>query len=421
MGNKTRIKRDTYLQKLIHRRHNGMIKVITGPRRCGKSYLLRNIFYDYLVEQGIPKDHIVKIDLENRRNSELRNPDNLIAYIDGEMRDDGMYYILLDEIQKVEDFVDVLNSYLEIENADVYVTGSNSRLLGKDVVTEFRGRGDEIEIAPLSFSEFFPTFEGSREQALTEYITFGGMPKVATMTTDEEKTNYLKALFKTVYLADIKERYGIRNDSELQELIKIVASSIGGITNPTKLENTFKSVKNVSLSKNTIASYLKILEDVFILRRSERFDIKGKKYIDASSKYYFLDCGLRNAHLNFRQVEPTHLLENVIYNELVMRGLSVDVGIVNVVERNIDGKLQRKQLEVDFVCNQGSKRYYIQSAMRLPTPEKINQELHSFRNIDDNFQRIVITEDLIKPHRDDNGILFMNVYDFLLDPGSLNL
>lgn len=415
-----RINRDTYLQKLLRRRHNGMIKVVTGPRRSGKSYLLRHIFVDYLLDQGIQPDHIIKIDFEDRRNASLRDPDTLIAHIDGRMSDSGMYYILLDEIQKVEEFVDVLNSYLEIENADVYVTGSNSRLLSKDVVTEFRGRGDEIEIAPLSFSEFFPTFSGSREEALSEYLTFGGMPKVATMSSDEEKANYLKSLFRTVYLSDIKERYGIRNDTELEELIKIIASAIGGITNPTKLENTFKSIKNVSLSKNTIASYLKILEDVFILRRSERFDIKGKKYIDASSKYYFLDCGLRNAHLNFRQIEATHLLENAIYNELVMRGLSVDVGVVNVVERNKDGKLQRKQLEVDFVCNQGSKRYYIQSALRLPTQEKLDQELHSFKNIDDNFQRIVITEDLVKPHRDETGILFMNIYDFLLDSDSLN-
>lgn len=415
-----RINRDTYLQKLLRRRHNGMIKVVTGPRRSGKSYLLRHIFVDYLLDQGIQPDHIIKIDFEDRRNASLRDPDTLIAHIDGRMSDSGMYYILLDEIQKVDEFVDVLNSYLEIENADVYVTGSNSRLLSKDVVTEFRGRGDEIEIAPLSFSEFFPTFSGSREEALSEYLTFGGMPKVATMSSDEEKANYLKSLFRTVYLSDIKERYGIRNDTELEELIKIIASAIGGITNPTKLENTFKSIKNVSLSKNTIASYLKILEDVFILRRSERFDIKGKKYIDASSKYYFLDCGLRNAHLNFRQIEATHLLENAIYNELVMRGLSVDVGVVNVVERNKDGKLQRKQLEVDFVCNQGSKRYYIQSALRLPTQEKLDQEIHSFKNIDDNFQRIVITEDLVKPHRDETGILFMNIYDFLLDSDSLN-
>lgn len=414
------INRDTYLQKLLRRRHNGMIKVVTGPRRSGKSYLLRHIFGDYLIDQGVQPDHIIKIDFEDRRNAALRNPDTLIAHVDGSMTDSGMYYILLDEIQKVDEFVDVLNSYLEIENADVYVTGSNSRLLSRDVVTEFRGRGDEIEIAPLSFSEFFPTFSGSREEALTEYLTYGGMPKVATMSSDEEKANYLKSLFRTVYLSDIKERYGIRNDTELEELIKIVASAIGGITNPTKLENTFKSIKNVSLSKNTIASYLKILEDVFILRRSERFDIKGKKYIDASSKYYFLDCGLRNAHLNFRQIEATHLLENAIYNELVMRGLSVDVGVVNVVERNKDGKLQRKQLEVDFVCNKGSKRYYIQSALRLPTQEKLDQELHSFKNIDDNFQRIVITEDLVKPHRDETGILFMNIYDFLLDSDSLN-
>lgn len=397
-----------------------MIKVVTGPRRSGKSYLLRQIFGDYLLNQGVNPDHIIKIDFEDRRNVALRNPDSLIAYIDGKMCDNKMYYILLDEIQKVDEFVDVLNSYLEIENADVYVTGSNSRLLSKDVVTEFRGRGDDIEIAPLSFSEFFPTFTGSREEALTEYLTFGGMPKVATMNSDEEKSNYLKSLFRTVYLSDIKERYGIRNDTELEELIKIVASSIGGITNPTKLENAFKSIKNVSLSKNTIASYLKILEDVFILRKSERFDIKGKKYIDASSKYYFLDCGLRNAHLNFRQIEASHLLENAIYNELIMRGFSVDVGVVNVMERNKDGKLQRKQLEVDFVCNQGSKRYYIQSALRLPSSEKLNQELHSFKNIDDNFQRIVITEDLVKPHRDEAGILFMNIYDFLLNPDSLN-
>lgn len=398
-----------------------MIKVVTGPRRSGKSYLLRHIYYDYLIEQGVPLDHIIMIDLEDRRNADLRNPDHLLEYIDTKMADKNMYYIILDEVQKVEEFVDVLNSYLEIENADVYVTGSNSRLLSKDVVTEFRGRGDDIEIAPLSFSEFYHAFKGSREEGLTEYITFGGMPKVATMQTDEEKVHYLKSLFRTVYLTDIKERYGIRNELELEELIKIIASSIGGITNPTKLENTFKSVKNVSLSKNTIANYLKILEDVFIIRKSERYDVKGKRYIESSSKFYFIDSGLRNAHLNFRQIEPSHLLENVIYNELIMRGFSVDVGVVNIVERNKEGQLQRKQLEVDFVCNKGSRRYYIQSAMALPTAEKMEQELHSFHNIGDNFQRIAITQTLIKPYRDENGVLFMNIYDFLLDIDSLSI
>ncbi|MBP1615371.1 MAG: family ATPase [Bacteroidetes bacterium] len=415
------IKRDIYLDKLIASKHNGMIKVITGIRRCGKSYLLFNLFFDYLKSQGVDDDHIIKVDFEDRRNKALRDPDALLAHIDGRMKNDKMYYILLDEVQNVREFEDVLNSYLKIDNADVYVTGSNSKFLSKDVITEFRGRGDEIKITPLCFREFMSVFKGSREQALEEYLTFGGLPKLVTMEGDTQKMEYLKSLFAKTYLTDIKERYRIKNDTELEELIDVIASSIGGLTNPTKLENTFKTVKNVTISKQTIKSYLDILEDVFLVEKSIRYDIKGKKYIDTPSKYYFSDLGLRNARINFRQYEVTHLMENLIYNELRFRGMTVDVGVVVLNTKDEEGKSLRKQLEVDFVCNQGSKRCYIQSALRLPTEEKREQELRSLKNIDDSFQKFVITEDPIKRYQDNNGVVFMNIYEFLLDGESLKV
>lgn len=415
------IKRDIYLDKLIASKHNGMIKVITGIRRCGKSYLLFNLFFDYLKSQGVDDDHIIKVDFEDRRNKALRDPDALLAHIDGRMKNDKMYYILLDEVQNVREFEDVLNSYLKIDNADVYVTGSNSKFLSKDVITEFRGRGDEIKITPLCFREFMSVFKGSREQALEEYLTFGGLPKLVTMEGDTQKMEYLKSLFAKTYLTDIKERYRIKNDAELEELIDVIASSIGGLTNPTKLENTFKTVKNVTISKQTIKSYLDILEDVFLVEKSIRYDIKGKKYIDTPSKYYFSDLGLRNARINFRQYEVTHLMENLIYNELRFRGMTVDVGVVVLNTKDEEGKSLRKQLEVDFVCNQGSKRCYIQSALRLPTEEKREQELRSLKNIDDSFQKFVITEDPIKRYQDNNGVVFMNIYEFLLDGESLKV
>ena len=415
------IKRDLYLNRLIRSMHNGMIKVVTGIRRCGKSYLLFNLFCDYLKAQGVDDEHIIKIDLEDRRNKKLRNPDALLEHIDARIAKEGMHYVMLDEVQWVDEFEDVLNSYLKIPNVDVYVTGSNSKFLSSDVITEFRGRGDEIKVAPLSFSEFFSVFEGSREEAMEEYMTFGGLPMIATMRGNEEKMKYLQTLFKKTYITDILERYKIKNEEEMEELINILASSIGGLVNPNKLVNAFKSVKNVSISPNTISFYLEILQEVFMVEKSIRYDIKGKKYIDTPAKYYFADLGLRNARLNFRQYEVTHLLENLIYNELRTRGLMVDVGVVVVNTKDEDGKSQRRQLEVDFVCNEGSKRCYIQSALRLPNEEKREQELRSLMNISDSFQKFVITEDPIKRYQDENGIVFMNIYEFLLDRESLKV
>ena len=410
--NKNMIKRDFYLQQIINRMHNGMIKVITGIRRCGKSYLLFNIFSDYLKEIGIDDNHIIKIDLEDRRNKSLRDPDVLLSYIDGKMQDENMYYILLDEVQKVAEFEDVLNSYLKVKNADVYVTGSNSKFLSKDVITEFRGRGDEINIKPLSFSEFLSVFDGSKEDALKEYILYGGLPVVALTKEPLEKEKYLKDLFETTYLKDIKERYSIKNDAEMGELINILASSIGGLTNPTKMANTFKSVKNIDISKNTIISYLEILQDVFMIEKSERYDIKGKRYINTPSKYYFDDLGLRNARLNFRQIEETHLMENLIYNELRRRGMAVDVGEV-VVNTIVEGKNTRKQLEVDFVCNLGYRRLYIQSAYSVADDDKREQELRPLRHINDSFQKIIIVWDNIPRYQNNDGVLFISIYDFL--------
>lgn len=413
------IKRDIYLKRLINSKHNDMIKIITGMRRCGKSYLLFTIFYNYLIEQGVDDNHIIQVDLEDRRNKALRNPDALLEYIDGKMTDRQMYYILLDEVQHVKEFEDVLNSYLKVKNADVYVTGSNSRFLSKDVITEFRGRGEEIKVSPLCFREFMSVYNGSREQALEEYMTYGGLPKIVTITDETKKMEYLNNLFGKVYLTDIKERYKIKNDSDLEELIDVLASSVGGLINPIKIENAFTTVKHSKISYNTIKSYLDILQDVFLLEKSVRYDIKGRKYIDTPAKYYFSDIGLRNARINFRQQEVTHLMENMIYNELRIRGLAVDVGVVVVNTKNEQGVSQRKQLEVDFVCNQGSKRFYIQSALRLSTAEKREQELRSLKNIDDSFLKFVITEDPIKKYHDDNGVIFMNIYEFLMDEESL--
>ena len=415
------IKRDLYLNKLIMSMHNGMIKIVTGIRRCGKSYLLFNLFSDYLKSQGVDEGHIIKVDLEDRRNKKLRNPDALLEYIDAHITKEGMHYVMLDEVQWVEEFEDVLNSYLKIPNVDVYVTGSNSKFLSSDVITEYRGRGDEIKVAPLSFSEYFSVFNGSKQEAMEEYLTFGGLPKIATMRGNEEKMKYLQTLFKKTYITDILERYKIKNEEELEELINILASSIGGLINPNKLVKTFKSVKNVSISPNTLSFYLEILQEVFMVEKSIRYDIKGKKYIDTPAKYYFADLGLRNARINFRQYEVTHLMENLIYNELRVRELFVDVGVVVVNTKDEEGKSQRKQLEVDFVCNQGSKRCYIQSALRLPNEEKREQELRSLMNILDNFQKFIITEDPIKRYQDENGVVFMNIYEFLLDKESLKV
>lgn len=417
-----KIERNIYLKKLIHSKHNGMIKIVTGIRRCGKSYLLFNIFPFHLKECGIDDKHIVMIDLEDRRNKKLCSPDNLLAYIDSKLTDSGMHYILLDEIQRVDDFEDVLNSYLKMNNVDVYVTGSNSKLLSTDVITEFRGRGHEIRIHPLCFREFMSVYQGeSREQALLEYMTYGGLPQTVSIQTAEEKEDYLKALFTGTYIRDIKERYKIRNDSDLDELISIIASGIGGLINPRKLQDTFKTVKRSSINADTIKRYLDIMQDAFLVERSIRYDIKGRKYIDTPAKYYFEDLGLRNARINFRQQEETHLMENLIYNELRIMGLSVDVGQVIVNYKDENNKSQRKNLEVDFVCNRGFKRYYIQSALDLPSLEKMEQEQKSLLHINDNFQKIIIVGGLTPTHINDNGIMIMNIFDFLLKENSLTL
>lgn len=415
------IKRDLYLQQLIDRRHNGMIKVITGVRRCGKSYLVFNLFNNYLKSNGVDDKHIIKVNLENRRNKKLRNPDALLEYIDAQLIDQDMYYILLDEVQLVDEFEDVLNSYLDVPNADVYVTGSNARFLSKDVITEFRGRGDEVKIYPLSFAEFMSAFDGSNQLGLDEYMTFGGLPLILSYKTEEQKSAYLKNLFEETYIKDIKERYQIRHEEEFEELLNIISSSIGSLTNPTKLSKTFQSVKHVTVNPETIKYYLEYLCDSFLVSKAMRYDVKGKKYIDTPYKYYFTDMGLRNARINFRQDEKTHLMENVIYNELLIRGFNVDVGVVPVVTRDADGKQVRTQLEIDFVCNQGSKRYYIQSAFRMNDEEKQQNEQAPLTKVNDSFKKIIITGEEGLIHRNEQGITTMSIYDFLLNPNALEL
>ena len=408
------IRRDIHLKRLIASRHNRLIKIVTGIRRSGKSYLLRVLFKNYLIDNGIKEDHIIELDFENRRNKKYRDPDALLEYIDSRIVDEEMYYILLDEIQLVSEFEDVLNSYLSIKNADIYVTGSNSKFLSKDVITEFRGRGEEIHITPLSFAEFSSAhLEMESYEALQEYLTYGGLPYVCTEPDEQKKISYLQGLFEKTYLTDIKERYRIRGVEVMDELLNVIASCIGGLTNPSKIENTFRSVKGIKLNQNTIKEYLEMLEDSFLITRCVRYDIKGRKYIDTPQKYYFEDLGLRNARIGFRQVEETHLMENLIYNELRIRGYLVDVGVVPTRVKDADGAYRRSQLEVDFVCNRGSERVYVQSAYRLPTEEKRKQEMASLLKIDDSFRKIIITEDLIKRHMDENGVEWVNVYDFL--------
>lgn len=406
--------RDTYLQQLKNRMHNGMIKVVTGIRRAGKSYLLFHIFADYLRQQGVDDTHLIMIDLENRRNSKLRNPDALLEYIDNRLSDDQMHYVLIDEIQMVDEFEDVLNSYLKVPNADLYVTGSNSRLLSTDVITEFRGRGDEIRVHPLSFAEMLPYFAGKTEpEALREYMLYGGLPHITALPTTEQKELYLKNLMRETYLRDIKERYKVMNDDDLVELVDILSSSVGGLVSPKKLEDTFRSVKHSTLTAETIKRYIDLLQDSFLLEKSVRYDIKGRKYIDTPAKYYFEDLGLRNARINFRQNEQTHLMENLIYNELRARGYSVDVGQVVLNTKNEEGKSVRQVLEVDFVCNKGYERYYIQSAYAIPDAAKDQQEQQSLLHIKDGFQKVIIVAGLTPTYRNDNGILYLNLWDFL--------
>lgn len=409
------IQRNFYLQQLIDGRRNGLIKIITGIRRCGKSYLLFTLFYQYLKANGIAEDHIIKIALDDIESADLREPLALYRYIKGQMKDAGLYYILLDEVQLVARFEEVLNSLLRIDNADVYVTGSNSRFLSSDIITEFRGRGDEIHLYPLSLSEYCDGTGQRPIDAWKDYYTYGGLPHVLSLETEKKKIDYLANLFESVYLIDILERHRIKNKSEFEELLRIVASGIGAPTNTTKLSNTFKSVKKVNISYNTIDKYLGYMQEAFILEKATRYDIKGKKYIGSLSKYYFTDMGIRNVLLGLRQQEESHIMENVIYNELRRRGCKVDVGMVE--QRSIDtsGNWQRKQLEVDFVVNEGSQRYYIQSALALPDEDKRKQEMASLLRINDSFKKIIIVKDDIKPWTDENGILTIGLIDFLMD------
>lgn len=398
--------------------NNGLIKVVTGIRRCGKSYLLFELFYNYLKEQGVEDNHIIKLALDDRKNKKYRDPDVLCDFVHEQIVDEKQYYILLDEVQFVSEFEDVLNSFLHIKNADTYVTGSNAKFLSKDIITEFRGRGDEIHISPLSFKEFYSTYNGLKEEAWKEYCLYGGLPKVLEYKTDEDKVAYLKNIFEETYLTDIKDRHKIRNDAELNELLDILSSSVGSLTNPKKLSDTFKSVKQVSLHPDTINNYLEYFVDSYLISQSKRYDIKGKKYINTPSKYYFTDIGLRNARLNFRQFEETHIMENVIYNELKIMGFNVDVGVLDY-RKDIDGKSVRVQAEVDFVCNKADKRYYIQSAFSIPDREKMLQEQNSLTRINDSFKKIIIVKDAIKTHYNDDGVLILNLFDFLLEENCL--
>ena len=414
------IKRDLYLDKLIRHKHNGMIKVITGIRRCGKSYLLFELFYNHLLKVGVSDDHIIKIALDDRMNKKFRDPDYLCNYVHNFIKDNDMYYVLLDEVQMLNEFEDVLNSFLHIKNVDAYVTGSNAKFLSKDIITEFRGRGDQIHIAPLSFSEFMSTYSGTKEDGWSEYINFGGLPKLFEFSTDEDKSNYLKNIFTETYIKDIKDRKDIRNDAEMEELLNILSSSIGSFTNPKKLSDTFKSVKQVSIKPETLKIYIDYFVDSFLIEQAQKYDIKGKKYINTPSKYYFTDIGLRNARLNFRQSEESHAMENVIYNELKIRGFNVDVGVVEYYQK-INNKSVINSAEVDFVCNLFDKRYYIQVAQSLPTKEKLDQEQNSLMKINDSFKKIIIVKDLSRSHYNENGIYMLSLFDFLLDKNSLNI
>ena len=415
------IKRDIYLQKLINRMHNGMIKVITGIRRVGKSYLLFTLFRNYLKSQGVAADHIIAIELDTLENERYRNPYTLLEYVKSQMIDDGEYYIFLDEVQLLPSFESVLNSFLYMQNVDVYVTGSNSKFLSKDVITEFRGRGDEVHVYPVNFREYMEVFDGDKYEGWSSYVTFGGLPLTVTMATDEQRMAYLTGLFEETYIKDIIERNHIEKVQEINDLINILASGIGSLTNASKIEATFRSVIHSDISLNTIRTYIDHLKDAFIVNEVNRYDVKGRKYIGTPLKYYFEDVGLRNARLGFRQVEETHLMENIIYNELRVRGYRVNVGVVVKRSRTAEGVQEKKQLEIDFVANMGSKRYYIQSAFSLPEAEKRAQEKASLINVNDSFKKIIIVKDVVKPLYDDDGILTMSIFDFLLNENSLEL
>lgn len=410
------VNRYRYIEQLSRSKNNGLIKIITGLRRSGKSFLLKKLFHQHLLDEGVREDHILVIDMESRKNREFKNPDYLLDWVEKMMIDYETYYIIIDEVQEVEDFVEVLSSLSVTEGADVYVTGSNSRFLSSDLVTEFRGRGDEIPVWPLSFKEFMTVYDGSKEDGWAEYRLYGGLPQLLTQVGDEKKADFLRRLYRTVYLRDIYERNNIELRPEFEELSKTVASSIGAPVNALNIANTFKSVSNVqSITDKTVSAYLEYMQDAFLIEKSERFDIKGRKYIGSLSKYYYQDVGLRNAILSFRQSEPTHIMENVIYNEMRMRGWLVDVGNVYHRVRNTEGKQQRVTLEVDFVCNKGSERIYIQSAWRMPDAEKMEQEKRSLRLVDDSFRKLLIVGEHTKQWSDENGIQIMSIYDFLLD------
>lgn len=410
------VNRYRYIEQLSRSKNNGLIKIITGLRRSGKSFLLKKLFHQHLLDEGVREDHILVIDMESRKNREFKNPDYLLDWVEKMMTDDETYYIIIDEVQEVEDFVEVLSSLSVTEGADVYVTGSNSRFLSSDVVTEFRGRGDEIHVWPLSFKEFMTVYDGSKEDGWAEYRLYGGLPQLLTQVGDEKKADFLRRLYRTVYLRDIYERNNIELRPEFEELSKTVASSIGAPVNALNIANTFKSVSNVqSITDKTVSAYLEYMQDAFLIEKSERFDIKGRKYIGSLSKYYYQDVGLRNAILSFRQSEPTHIMENIIYNEMRMRGWLVDVGNIYHRVRNAEGKQQRVTLEVDFVCNKGSERIYIQSAWRMPDAEKMEQEKRSLCLVDDSFRKLLIVGEHTKQWSDENGIQIMSIYDFLLD------
>lgn len=413
------IKRDSYLEQLKIRKDNGMIKIITGIRRCGKSFLLFVLFKKYLLESGVDHDHIIEIALDGIENEELREPKKCYQYIKDAMKDERNYYLLLDEVQFMPRFEEVLNSLLRISNIDVYVTGSNSKFLSSDIVTEFRGRGDEIRIYPLSFAEFYAALGGDYEDAWEEYMVYGGLPQVAQFSVERQKAEYLKNIFTNVYIKDVVERNRIQNVDEIGTLVDILASAIGAPTNPTKISNTFKSERGINYSNKTISNHIDYLAEAFLISKANRYDIKGRKYVGANLKYYFSDIGLRNARLNFRQQEPTHIMENIVYNELLIRGYNVDVGIVDVFQKNREGKRVHKQLEVDFVANQSSQRYYIQVAYDMTTEEKQTQEFHSFRNIPDSFKKIVIVNGTKKPWRNEEGFVIMGMKYFLLNEDSL--
>ena len=413
------IKRDSYLEQLKIRKDNGMIKIITGIRRCGKSFLLFVLFKKYLLESGVDHDHIIESALDGIENEELRDPKKCYRYIKDAMKDEQKYYLLLDEVQFMPRFEEVLNSLLRIGNIDVYVTGSNSKFLSSDIVTEFRGRGDEIRIYPLSFAEFYAVFDGDFDDAWEEYMIYGGLPQVVKFSVERQKAEYLKNIFNNVYIKDVVERNRIQNVDEINTLVDILASVIGAPTNPTKISNTFKSERGINYSNKTISNHIDYLAEAFLISKAERYDIKGRKYVGANRKYYFSDIGLRNARLNFRQQEPTHIMENIVYNELLIRGYNVDVGIVDVFAKSSEGKKVHKQLEVDFVVNQGSQRYYIQVAYDMTSEEKQTQELNSLRNIPDSFKKLVIVNGTKKPWRNEEGFVIMGMKYFLLNADSL--